>query len=108
MIIKGKDMRAVEAVPGVVRKTMAVGERVLMVQFSIRAGSVVPLHSHPHEQVGCVISGSQRLTVGDETHLIEAGDSYYIPPGVLHGSEAITDSVAVDVFSPPRDDYRAS
>lgn len=105
MIIRSKTVPVVEMLPGVVRKTLAVGERMLMAEFFLKAGSVVPLHQHPHEQVGYVISGSQRLTIGEKTYLIEAGDAYNIPAGTPHGSEAITDSLAMDAFSPPREDY---
>ncbi|MEW6226863.1 MAG: cupin domain-containing protein [Bacillota bacterium] len=105
MIGKSETASAVQMMSGVVRKTLVVGDRMLLAQFSFEAGAVVPVHQHPHEQVGYVISGRQRLTVGDEVHFIEGGDSYFIPGGVPHATEAITDSVAVDTFCPPREDY---
>lgn len=105
MITKGATSRPVEMSAGVLRKTMAAGERMLLVEFSIRAGSGVPLHQHPYEQVGYVVSGSQRLTVGEKTYLVEAGDAYFIPANATHGAEAVADSVIIDVFSPPRPDY---
>ena len=105
MLTRGKTAPVVEMLSGVARKTLAVGERMLMAEFSLEGGSVVPIHQHPHEQLGYVISGIQRLTVGEKVFLVEAGDSYYIPGGTPHGSEAITDSVALDAFSPPREDY---
>lgn len=105
MIGKGQTARAVEMLPGVVRRTLVSGERMLVAEFSLREGSRVPVHQHPYEQVGYVVSGRLRFTIGDEVYVVEAGDGYRIAGGVPHGVEAITGSVAVDIFSPPREDY---
>jgi quercetin dioxygenase-like cupin family protein len=106
VITRGKGLPAVEMAAGVVRETLGECDRMLMARFSLKSGSRVPLHQHPHEQVGYAVSGRLRLTIDKESHVIEAGDSYFIPAGVPHAAEAITDCIAVDVFSPPREDYR--
>jgi quercetin dioxygenase-like cupin family protein len=95
-------MRAIE---GIEQKTLVYGEKTLMVEFRLQQGAKLPLHAHPHEQSGYLVSGKIRLIIGNETHLVEQGDSWCIGGGVDHGAEALMDSVAVEVFSPVRKDY---
>ena len=69
--------------------------------------SVVPEHSHPHEQMGIMISGRLEFTVGSVTRVLEPGDQWKIPSGVVHRVRALDGrAVALDVFHPVRDDYR--
>jgi len=90
---------------GIFLKTLVHGERTLMGQFKLEKGAVVPSHGHMHEQIGMLISGRLRFQVGNETFEAEAGDSWCIPGEVEHSAEALEDSIAVEVFSPVRDDY---
>jgi len=90
---------------GVYLKTLVHGERTLMGQFRLEKGAVVPAHGHKHEQIGMLISGKLRFTVGNESFDAEAGDSWCIPGEVKHSAEALEDSIAVEVFSPVREDY---
>jgi quercetin dioxygenase-like cupin family protein len=101
-----KNTESVEMLDGIVRRTMAVTDEAMLCEFRLREGAIVPLHSHMNDQVGYVISGSLEITIGDETRIVEAGESYAIPGGVLHQAVAMVDSVIIDVFSPPRNDYR--
>ena len=96
----------IEAVPGVHRRVLACGDDIMIVQFSIQKDAAVPAHSHPHEQVGHVVSGRMRFQIGDEQRELGPGDGYSVPGGVVHGAFGITDCVAVDSFHPVRDDYR--
>jgi quercetin dioxygenase-like cupin family protein len=100
------DWPNVEAVDGVHRRVLACGEDVMVVQFTIAAGAEVPAHSHPHEQVGHVVSGRMQFRIGDEVRELGPGDGYSVPGGVLHGAAGVTDVVAVDSFYPVREDYR--
>lgn len=93
------------AVPGVRRKTLAHGEKTLMAEFLLEGGRQLPNHSHPHEQTGCLVKGRIRLSIGTEERELHPGDSWCIPGGVEHGAEALEDSVALEVFSPVREDY---
>jgi len=81
------------------------GEKTLFTEFRLKKESDLPSHSHPHEQTGYLVSGKIRLTVGDETLDAEPGDSWCIPGGVEHGAEILEDSIAIEVFSPVREDY---
>ncbi len=81
------------------------GSRVTIAQFKLLKGSVVKPHSHPHEQVSIVVNGRAKFVVGDETYIVNPGDVVHIPPNVMHGVEAVEDSLIVDVYSPVRDDW---
>lgn len=99
---------AVAAVPmfaGVVRRTLNSGERTTLVEVSFQAGATVPEHTHPHEQIGYLSSGRLRFRIGDDEREIAAGDSWLIPSGVPHVVTALEPSVAIDVFSPVREEY---
>lgn len=91
--------------PGIRQKTLAYGQKTLMVEFRIQKGSVLPKHKHPHEQTGYLVSGRLELTIGSETRRQEPGDSWCIPGDTEHGATALEDTVAVEVFSPVREDY---
>ena len=94
-----------QSLTGIQQKTLAYGQRTLMVEFRLQKGAVLPMHKHPHEQTGYLVSGRLDLTVGKETCQRGAGDSWCIPGDTGHGARAIEDSVAVEVFSPVREDY---
>jgi quercetin dioxygenase-like cupin family protein len=95
----------VDALPGILRKTLSYGHTTLMAEFHLTAGFPLPVHEHPHEQTGYLVSGRLRLTIGGETHDVRPGDSWCIPGGVPHGAEVLEDAVAVEVFSPVREDF---
>ena len=91
--------------PGIQMKTLCFGVRTLMTEFVLERGSVLPLHSHPHEQTGYLVKGHIRLRIGESEHDVRAGDSWCIPSGPEHGAQILEDSLAVEVFSPVREDY---
>ena len=100
------DWPAVEAAPGVERRVLACGDQIMIVQFTIQKDAEVPAHTHPHEQVGFVVSGRVNMRIGDETREIGPGEGYAVPGGVVHGATGITEAVVADSFHPVRDDYR--
>lgn len=90
---------------GIEQKTLVHGDKTLMVEFRLHKGAILPLHSHPHEQIGYLVKGQIRLTIGAEVQDVQPGDSWCIPGDVPHFAEIIEESVAVEVFSPVREDY---
>ena len=95
-----------EMAPGVGLRTMW-GEKIMMSLVEIAPSSVVPAHSHPHEQAGLVLQGEFDFTIGGETRRVKQGDAYVIPGGVEHGLTASDEwALALDIFSPPREDYK--
>jgi quercetin dioxygenase-like cupin family protein len=105
MFEKLSDSGYVPALPGITRKTLAYGGKTLMTEFRLQKGAVLPRHSHEHEQTGYLVAGHIRLMIGSESYEAEPGDSWCIPSGVEHGAEILEDTVAIEVFSPVRDDY---
>lgn len=91
--------------PGVSRKTLTYGDNTLFTEFILEASRDLPMHSHPQEQTGYLVSGRLMLTIGDETFEAKPGDSWCIPGDVRHGAHVIEDAVAIEVFSPVRKDY---
>ncbi len=92
--------------PGVDILTNA-GKGIMLSLVTFEPNSVVPDHSHYHEQMGMMISGRLEFTVGGITKILGPGDIWRIPGGVVHKVIALDEpAVALDVFNPVRDDYR--
>lgn len=106
MLTTNDSVTAVEMLPGVVRRTLNAGERTMLCEVVLAQGAVVPMHTHPHEQIGYLSRGRVRFRIGDEEREIGAGDSWIILGNVPHEVTALEESVAIDIFSPPRDEYR--
>lgn len=104
--ITPKEAGQIEMLTGVHRRTMGTTDEVMICEFLLMRESLVPPHSHKNDQVGYVISGRVEMTIGGQVRIIEPGDSYAIPGGIVHSARALVDSVVIDSFSPPRDDYR--
>ena len=105
--IDSSELKRKEIAPGVTIRTLW-GEKV-MVSLIENAPHVVVVgkHSHPHEQAGIVLQGELEMTIGDETRRVKPGDAYVIPPGVEHGGQGLDGwALALDIFSPPREEYK--
>lgn len=100
------DIEPVEMLPGVFRRTLAISESMMVCEVVLVEGSQVPAHQHVHEQTGYIVSGQVEFTIGDETTTLYPGDSYAIPGNVVHSVRPLVASVVIDIFSPPRDEYR--
>lgn len=61
------DHPTVAMLPGIARTVIASGERAMVVRFELEKGAVLPAHSHPHEQMGLILSGTLDLTIDGET-----------------------------------------
>lgn len=101
MLVKKKDYR-VKEFRGFNFLLGAVGERMMVALMQFKKGDEVEAHKHPNEQAGYCLSGKFKLTVNNEEHLVEPGDSYLIPGNSKHSYQFFEDSEMVEVFSPPR------
>lgn len=85
------------------------GESMMMVLNATLPGHTVPLHRHPHEQIGMVYQGKAKLRIGDEERIVQAGDFYCIPANVPHSDTCLGDEafIMLDIFHPVREDFIA-
>ena len=90
---------------GLKRKIMGYDDKIMLVKVDFQVGAIGVMHQHYHSQVTYVESGEFELTIGKETNKVKGGDSFYIPPNVLHGAICTQAGVIIDVFSPIREDF---
>ena len=84
------------------------GDATMLNLVELEPGAIVPRHSHPHEQMGIVISGEIVMIIEGVERACHAMDAMHIPPGTEHGAYAGPDgAVVLDVFAPIREDFRA-
>lgn len=93
-------------VQGVTYSTLSTGKKMMVTVMYYSKDAVVPAHKHPHEQAGFVVSGKIDVQIGNEKEIAAPGSSYVVPGSAEHSIEALEDSQVIDVFSPPRDEYR--
>jgi quercetin dioxygenase-like cupin family protein len=95
-----------ELAPGV-RMQPLFGDGAMLNLLDFQPNSKVPVHSHPHEQLGMVIEGDLTLEIDGVEHRLRPGNAYQIPSGIPHGAWTVGGACRVlDVFQPVREDYR--
>ena len=99
------EMASKEMVPGM-KARFIHSDNMTMAYWEIAAGSSLPEHSHPHEQVVNVIEGEFDFSVNGETKTIKKGCVVVIPPNASHTSKCLKSGLVLDVFHPVREDYR--
>jgi quercetin dioxygenase-like cupin family protein len=75
------------------------------VRWEFIKGAVAARHSHPHEQFVVMVQGKLRLIVGDAEMIMGPDDIVVVPPNTPHEAVALEDTVVIDIFSPPREDF---
>jgi len=103
--IKTADQPGREIVPGFTARFVH-SEFMTFSYWEVKAGAVLPEHSHPHEQVANLLKGKFEMTVAGETRILEPGMVAVIPPEAKHSGRALADCYILDVFYPVREDYR--
>jgi quercetin dioxygenase-like cupin family protein len=96
-----------EICPGIRRRTVAHGKNMYQMVATLAAGSTMPAHSHPQEQIVHILEGQMRLIVDGTPHELSTGDSFYLASNVPHGVDTLLPTRVLDTFSPPRTDYLA-
>lgn len=97
-----------EKLSDVLERRLITGDRIMLSHVYIKKGGIVPRHQHENEQVTYILEGGLRFWIGaDESEVIDvmAGEVLLIPSLVFHKAEALEDTLDVDVFSPPRQDW---
>lgn len=104
MIVKSNNSEFREF-KGIKFELLSTGEKSMVTKMIYNLGDKVPIHSHPNEQSGYVVSGEYLIKIGEIEETLKQGDSYSIPENVEHSLEVIIGGNIIDVFSPPRKDY---
>ncbi len=99
------ELKENEPVPGF-KVRFVHSENMTIAYWEIRAGSVLPPHSHLHEQVTNIIEGEFELSINEKTNLMRANTVAIVPPNAPHAGRAMSDCRIIDVFYPVREDYR--
>ncbi len=100
----------IEIAPGIRRRTITSGASMYQMMAKLDAGSLMPEHKHPQEQIVHIIEGRMKLIVSGVPHELKGGESFYLASNVPHGvetMETMEDTMVLDTFSPPRNDYLA-
>jgi quercetin dioxygenase-like cupin family protein len=91
---------------GVAFELLATGPQSMLTKMHYRVGNLIPFHSHPNEQIGYVLFGRVRVLTRETAVELGAGDTYSVPANVEHSIEIIEDADEVQVFTPPRPEFR--
>ena len=97
-----------EKVSAMLDRRLVTGDRIMLAHVYLKKGCVVPRHQHENEQITYILEGALRFWIGEddkEERVIRAGEVLHIPSNVWHKAEALEDTLDVDVFSPPRQDW---
>lgn len=96
-----------ERMTDVIERRFVTADRIMLAQVFLKKGAVVQRHTHESEQVTYIVEGALRLWLGegDEEFTVRAGEVLTIPSNVPHRAEALEDTLDIDVFSPPRQDW---
>ncbi len=102
-----EDVEEIEPLKGVFLTTLAYNSDVMLCNFKMNKGAIIPIHNHPNIQVGYVIRGKIKfLKEKSEFFIASRGDSYIFDAQEKHGAEILEDTVVIEVFSPSRNEYK--
>ena len=97
-----------EKVTDKLSRKLVTGDRMMLAQVWLDKGAVVPKHSHENEQLTYIVSGALHFWIGEDQQeevVVRAGEVLHIPSNVPHKALALEDTLDVDIFSPPREDW---
>jgi quercetin dioxygenase-like cupin family protein len=89
-------------------RRLITGDRMMLAHVYLQKGCIVPRHSHENEQITYILDGALHFWIGEngeEEVTVRAGEVLHIPSNVPHKAEALEDTLDVDIFSPPRQDW---
>ena len=97
-----------EAVNPSLSRRLVTGDRVMLAHVYLKKGCIVPKHAHENEQFTYILDGALRFLLGEDGRqevVVRAGEVLHVPSNVPHEAHALEDTLDVDVFSPPREDW---
>jgi quercetin dioxygenase-like cupin family protein len=110
-VVKGElkyiawDSVELEDLNALLQRQMIVGQDIMVARVLLRKGCIVPEHSHHNEQVTYILEGALKFWVDGKVIVVKAGEVLTIPPHMPHKAEALVDTVDLDIFTPPREDW---
>jgi quercetin dioxygenase-like cupin family protein len=95
----------IEPMSPTIDRQFIVGTHTMLARILLKKGAHVPLHSHHNEQISYILEGALRFVVDGKEVTVNAGEVLCIPPNVPHEAFALEDTVDLDIFNPPRQDW---
>ena len=106
MFVENKSIPSTDLGGGVTRKVLAYSKNLMTVELHFEKGAVGAPHSHPHEQIGYIISGKLVYQEeGQEDKILGTGDTSYVSPNVVHCVQILEETKLLDIFTPMREDF---
>ncbi len=99
------DSVPIEELNPLLGRQFVVGGAVMVARVLLKKGSVVPRHSHHNEQITYILEGALKFDIDGKQIVVRAGEVLCIPPHMPHQAEALEDTVDLDIFNPPREDW---
>ena len=93
-----------------ISRSLITGERAMLAHVYLKKGAVVPMHSHDNEQITYVLEGALEFDIGNggpKGLVVRSGEVLHLPSNVPHAATALEDTIDVDIFTPPREDWLA-
>jgi quercetin dioxygenase-like cupin family protein len=87
------------------QRQFVVGQSVMVARVLLKKGCIVPMHSHHNEQITYILEGALKFSIDGREIVVNAGEVLTIPPHMPHQAEAMADTVDLDIFNPPREDW---
>jgi quercetin dioxygenase-like cupin family protein len=97
-----------ETVTPMLDRRLITGDRMMIAHVYLKKGCIVPKHNHHNEQITYIIEGALKFWIGEDESqvvVVSAGEVLTIPANVYHKAEALEDTLDVDIFDPPRQDW---
>ena len=97
-----------EKVSDLLERRLITCERMMIAHVYLKKGAIVPKHSHENEQITYILEGALRFWIGEDGSdelIVSAGEVLTIPSNIPHKAEALEDTLDVDIFNPPRQDW---
>ena len=97
-----------ERVSDMLERRLITGDRMMLAHVYLKKGCIVPKHSHENEQLTYILEGALKFWIGEDSSeeiTVRAGEVLLIPSNIPHKAEALEETLDVDVFSPPRQDW---
>jgi quercetin dioxygenase-like cupin family protein len=95
----------IEDLKPLLQRHFIVGQDIMLARVLLKKGCIVPLHSHHNEQITYILEGALKFWIDGKEIVVNAGEVLTIPPHMPHKAEALVDTVDLDVFHPPREDW---